>query len=216
MAATKSKFYTVWVGKNPGVYATWQECLEQISGYNGAKYKAFPTKQEATVALTVGPQEYIQYKAKGTDKTVRTSAKRNSNSANPIIPSISVDAACSGNPGIMEYQGVDTGTKELIFHQGPFKGGTNNIGEFLALVHALALLKKHNNPLPVYTDSLTARTWVKNKKVKTTIERNAKTEPLFDMIDRALVWLQNNDYTTKILVWDTVNWGEIPADFGRK
>lgn len=42
----------------------------------------------------------------------------------------------------MEYRGVDTKTRKQIFIQGPFEEGTNNIGEFLAIVHGLALLKK--------------------------------------------------------------------------
>jgi len=58
-----------------------------------------------------------------------------------IIPSISVDAACAGNPGILEYQGVNTATKEVLFKRGPFPVGTVNLGEFLAIVHGLSYLK---------------------------------------------------------------------------
>ena len=52
-----------------------------------------------------------------------------------------VDAACSGNPGPMEYQAIDLATGAQVFHFGPLHG-TNNIGEFLAIVHALALLDR--------------------------------------------------------------------------
>ena len=52
-----------------------------------------------------------------------------------------VDAACSGNPGPMEYQAIDLATGAQVFHFGPMHG-TNNIGEFLAIVHALALLDR--------------------------------------------------------------------------
>jgi ribonuclease HI len=133
-----------------------------------------------------------------------------------ISNSISVDAACSGNPGLMEYRGVHTVSREEIFRQGPHKDGTNNIGEFLALVHALAFLKKMQSNTPIYTDSRTAMAWVRNKKVKTTLNKTAKNANLFDMMDRAIKWLKSNTYTNKIIKWDTKNWGEIPADFGRK
>ncbi len=131
--------------------------------------------------------------------------------------SISVDAACSGNPGIMEYQGVETNTKRRLFHQGPFRDGTNNIGEFLALVHGLGYLKKHGyDSVPIFTDSVTAMAWVRNKKAKTKLDRTAHNAILFDLIERAENWLKTNTYNNPILKWDTENWGEIPADFGRK
>lgn len=126
-----------------------------------------------------------------------------------------VDAACSGNPGPMEYRGVHIPSGRQIFHFGPVQG-TNNIGEFLAIVHALALLKQKNSAMPVYSDSRTAQIWVQKRKCKTTLKRNEQTEPLFAIIARAERWLQNNTWTNPILKWDTENWGEIPADFGRK
>ena len=117
----------------------------------------------------------------------------------------------------MEYRGVETKTKKEIFRQGPFEDGTNNIGEFLALVHALALLKKKGLDLyPIYTDSRTAISWVKNKKIKTTLIKNKKNAPLFDMMERALDWLNKNSFKNPVIKWETENWGEIPADFGRK
>lgn len=134
-----------------------------------------------------------------------------------VSKSISVDAACSGNPGIMEYRGVKTISGDQIFHRGPFKNGTNNIGEFLALVHALALLKKKNREdLAIYTDSKTAMAWVRNKQVKTTLKRTKDNKELFELVERAIIWLKKNTYSTQIIKWDTSNWGEIPADFGRK
>ena len=133
-----------------------------------------------------------------------------------VIPSISVDAACAGNPGVLEYQGVNTETKEVLFFRGPFPLGTVNLGEFLAIVHGLAYLKKNNCPFPIYSDSRTAISWVKKKAIKTNLERNSTTEELFKMVDSALEWLHKNLYATKILKWETEDWGENPADYGRK
>ncbi|MBK8078903.1 MAG: hypothetical protein IPK25_00625 [Saprospiraceae bacterium] len=117
----------------------------------------------------------------------------------------------------MEYRGVETSSGREIFRVGPYPEGTNNIGEFLALVHALALLKKVNKPdMVIYSDSVTAMAWVRNKKIKTNLNRTEKNKPVFELMERALDWLQANTFTQKIMKWETEKWGEIPADFGRK
>jgi ribonuclease HI len=131
------------------------------------------------------------------------------------LNALAVDAACSGNPGQMEYRGVYIGSGTQIFHFGPVYG-TNNIGEFLAIVHALALLKQKNSDLPIYSDSHNALLWVKQKKCKTKLTRDNSTEELFRLIERAERWLRTNTYTNRLIKWETQQWGEIPADFGRK
>ena len=127
-----------------------------------------------------------------------------------------VDAACSGNPGPMEYQAIDLQTGYRVFHFGPVHG-TNNIGEFLAIVHALALCWNqglHNKT--IYSDSYNAILWVQKHKCKTTLERNPKTEQLYQIIARAEKWLQTHNFHNPIIKWETSKWGEVPADFGRK
>lgn len=206
MVKTK-KYYVVWVGSKPGIYSDWSECQQQIKGFPNAKYKSFKTLSEAETAFK---GSYIDYEG-GKNKR----AKRDLEGVN--WRSISVDAACSGNPGTMEYRGVDTQSGEEIFRQGPYQDGTNNVGEFLALVHALALLKKQNKPnLTIYSDSRTAMAWVRNKKAKTTLNKNSKNAQIFNLIQRAELWLQTNRPSNPILKWETEKWGEIPADFGRK
>lgn len=204
----KKKYYVVWAGASTGVFNSWGECEAAIKGFDGAKYKSFPTLEEAVEAFRGNPNDYFKKKAQTTVKHARKDI---------VWESISVDAACSGNPGDMEYRGVDTRTGQQIFHQGPFKLGTNNIGEFLAIVHALALLGKHGkHDTPIYTDSKTALAWVRKKKPNTQLVRNAKNEVLFELMDRASRWLENNAYRNPLLKWQTEDWGEIPADFGRK
>ena len=212
--AKGKKFYTVWEGHEPGVYDSWTECQRQIKGFPGAKYKSFKSQQEAEDAFL---EPYSNHISKSGLKKSKTQLIPISSNDQIVKFSISVDAACSGNPGIMEYQGVWTEDGSPIFHQGPFKGGTNNIGEFLALVHALAWLQKHKmSSIPIYTDSRTALAWIRNKAVKTSLKKTKENQILFELIDRAIYWLKNNKYDTTILKWDTKNWGEIPADFGRK
>lgn len=205
----KRKFYVVWKGHKPGIYNSWDECKTQINGFTGAVYKSFEDKTIAEKAFKSKPHLYM-----GNNKA--NALKPDTKIGLPIKNSISVDAACSGNPGILEYQGVQTANKKLLFHLGPFPEGTVNIGEFLALVHGLAFLKKHNSDIPIYSDSVTAMKWVRDKKVKTKLERNSKNETLFQLVDRGIEWLKNNSYPNKIIKWETSVWGEIPADFGRK
>jgi len=203
----KEKWYVVWKGIEPGVYRTWAECKQQIEGFENARYKSFETQVQAVEAFRSNYSKYI-----GNKKTTVSGG----NSPTIITNSLSVDAACSGNPGKMEYRGVYTETGEEIFHIGAFEEATNNIGEFLALVHGLALLKKQNSGIPIYSDSVNAIKWVKNKKCKTLLKPCEANEPVFDLLRRAEKWLNDNTYQNPIFKWETDKWGEIPADFGRK
>mgnify|MGYP004532984521 FL=1 len=206
------KYYTVWKGVNPGVYDSWTDCQLQIKNYKGALYKSFATREEAEVALNSPAHHYLHPREK---------RGHTSHGAKKQLPEnfdtncLAVDAACSGNPGPMEYRGVYLLTGQEIFHYGPVYG-TNNIGEFLAIVHGLALLKKQGLNMTIYSDSRNALNWVKQKKCKTKLERTERTEQLFQMIERAEKWLRENTYTMPVLKWETEQWGEVPADFGRK
>ena len=137
---SKKKFYVVWNGHKKGVFTSWKVCKKQIDGFEGAQYKSFADLNEAEIAAT---KNYADYIGKNTKKPT-LSASEKASYGTPNLESISVDAACSGNPGKMEYRGVLTHNKKQIFIMGPFKKGTNNIGEFLALVHGIALLKSKN------------------------------------------------------------------------
>lgn len=213
MSTKKKKYYTVWKGHKTGIFEKWDDCKAQINDYQGAQYKSFETFEAARKALNGNYRDYIgkskSFKSDLTEIQLKKIGQPNFNS-------ISVDAASSGNPGIMEYRGVDTKTKKQLFIQGPFPEGTNNIGEFLALVHGLAFLKKHDSRRIIYTDSKIAMSWVKKKTCNTKLPRNAKNEKLFELVDRAINWLKTNTYNTTIVKWETKAWGEIPADFGRK
>jgi ribonuclease HI len=212
--ATKKKFYVVWEGRTPGVYSSWDTCKKNIEGFAAAKYKSFTSKAEADTAFKSHYSNHISAFSKGAKKTLKISHPP---THNPIRDSISVDAACSGNPGKMEYKGVDTTTKTELFIMGPYADGTNNIGEFLAIVHALAYLKKCELPNKIiYSDSQIAIGWVKKKKCGTKLAETSKNAILFELIDRAESWLQNNTYKNPIHKWETEIWGENPADFGRK
>ena len=200
----KNKFYVVWVGNKTGVFESWVDCQLAVKNYKGSKYKSFIEKNEAGKAFLEGYELYYKKNYSHDKDTI------------PTNNAICVDAASSGNPGIMEYQGVDILTKKVLFKKGPYKNATNNIGEFLALVHGIAYLEKTKKSKIIYSDSKTAISWVKKKKCKTTLKKNSENKEVFELISRAIKWLNENKYDVNILKWETKLWGEIPADFGRK
>ena len=211
MAKKKQKYYVVWEGNTPGIYNSWTACQLQIKGYPNAKYKSFGSREEAEQAYGGNPLDFFN-KNKGTKPVISEAARQAI-----IWDSWSVDAACSGNPGDLEYRGVDTQTWIEIFRVWPLKMWTNNVGEFLALVHALALLQREGKPdYPIYSDSRIAMGWIKQKVVKTKLKRSRANAPLFDLMNRGVSWLKNNSFRNPIHKWETKVWGEIPADFGRK
>jgi len=200
----KQKYYVVWKGKNPGVYDSWQKCQQEIKNIKGAQFKSFDNIKKADNAYSIGYDEY---------KKINPIINEGDG---PNLDSISVDAASSGNPGKMEYRGVDTKTKKVLFKMGPFNNATNNIGEFLALVHGVAMMEKESDKKIIYSDSITAISWVRKKRCQTKLKKNKENEEVFDLIARAILWLKKNNYSIIIKKWETKSWGEIPADFGRK
>lgn len=213
----KPKFYVVWDGHSPGVYKTWAECQNQISGYSNARYKSFESLAKAQQAFT---EDAGQYWGKGEKKKGKATPSQKSldelGELGVELDSVCVDAACKGNPGALEYQGVELSSGIDLFHQGPYAEGTVNIGEFLAIVHALALLKPKRPEQVVYSDSKIGMSWVKQGKCKTKLTKNVANRRLFQLVRRAETWLGENGVTNPILKWKTKEWGEIPADFGRK
>jgi len=209
MAKRNSKYYVVWKGRKTGIFTSWAECEKQVKGFEDAQYKAFDSKAEAEKAFKAN---YTDYKGKSASH-----GKWKEASVKPILPSICVDAACSGSPGKLEYRGVDTESGKEIFRVGPFPDGTNNVGEFLTIVHALTWLVKNKKRWPVYSDSENAISWVYTGECKTKLKHTGRNAPLFVMIRSAENWLAENELDDDaVLKWDTELWGENPADFGRK
>jgi len=206
----KTRYYVVWKGRKTGIFSSWAECAAQVSGFEGAEYKAFDTRSAAEAAFKAVYADYKGKRIVELDERVLRAFGR------PIAESYCVDASSIGNPGRMEYHCVHTTTRKELFRQGPFENGTNNVGEFLAIVHALSLFKERGWKYPLYSDSATAILWVRIKKCKTKLPRDDKNGPIFDLIARAEDWLQKNTYDIPVLKWETHAWGEIPADYGRK
>jgi ribonuclease HI len=236
----QARYYVVFVGREPGIYGDWPSCRVQVEGFPSAQFRSFPTAAAAQAAWADAGGDPVPLDEPGdpvslelldddglldasaslTEREVAGPRARSALAglceAGPPAGSIAVDAACSGNPGPMEYRGVDIETGVQLFHVGPMQG-TNNIGEFLAIVHGLAWLAQQGRRGPLYSDSTIAIGWVGRAAAKTTLPRNAATEQAWQLLARAQQWLRRAPYhAVEIRKWPTRRWGEIPADFGRK
>ncbi|MDE6145400.1 MAG: ribonuclease H family protein [Muribaculaceae bacterium] len=213
--APRRKYYVVWQGLSPGIYDSWEECQAQVEGFSGARYKAFPDIESATAAFRGSYEDQATL-------LIAMSKRKPTASIFGEFPEIrsdawAVDGACSRVPGPIEYQCVEVANGQTVFHVGPLAGGTNNIAEYLALVHALALLdQRGDHSRPIYSDSRTALAWLRNRHSKTTLERTPENAKVFELLQRADRWVATHQLFNPVLKWDTENWGEIPADFGRK
>ncbi|MDI4645287.1 ribonuclease H [Cohnella hashimotonis] len=219
------KYYVVWEGGAPGVYDSWPACQAQVSGRKDAKYKSYGSKPEAERAYREG---WKKHWGQGGSKGASGASPKSAGAGEklPLSPeqaageidfdSVSVDVGTRGNPGPVEYRGVDTRTGDVLFSVGPIEKGTNNLGEFLAIVHALAYLKQKGSAKTIYSDSRTALKWLRQKEVVTTLPRDDSTFEIWALVDRALSWLRVNTYPNKVLKWETERWGEVKADYGRK
>ena len=127
--------------------------------------------------------------------------------------------------GPVEWQGC-------INHQGKWKMctksslydlGTNNIGEFLAIIEALMAKKTGELSFnALYSDSQTALVWLASGRANPKSPEKISSE-LLEACDDARVWLNENSEWVQglcsdglIRQWNTKEWGENPADFGRK
>lgn len=203
------KHYVVWVGRTPGIYSDWASAKAQIENFEGARYKGFPTRELAEQAFATEPAPLPAFLTHRRTEPGPTTEK-------PLDNAIAVDAACAGNPGVMEYRGVSLWDKKELFHH-KYEVGTNNIGEFLAIVEGLARLKQAGaTDVTLYSDSMIAIGWVRAGKCRTKLELTPRTAELLDVVRRAEAWLAANGISNTIVKWPTDVWGEIPADFGRK
>lgn len=219
--SNNSKFYVVWSGRNIGIFDNWQDCLDSVKQYKGAIYKAYRTKEEAQAAFMQDPKLAINSSKpkKEASNTSKTANKKTNKEASAHVPTtgIAVDGAASGNPGPSEYQAIDLATGEVFFKVPPFMA-TNNIVEFLAIVHAMALLMQKNRTDTIYSDSKIAIKWINTGKCATTIPCNEKFSQAHQLIERAEKWLSLHpkEMRPQLVKWETDSWGENPADYGRK
>ncbi|MDE6526846.1 MAG: ribonuclease H family protein, partial [Muribaculaceae bacterium] len=199
MSQHKNRYYVVWAGLEPGVYDSWQECQLQVTGFKGARYKSYPSRDEAVAAYRGDPREEL-----GLIKSILTHAPKAVAPAGETGPAhwislsgvrpeaIAVDGACAGNPGRMEYRAVRLIDGAEVFRVGdkdPLTG-TNNIAEYLAMIHLAALLAKAGDTTtPIYTDSNNTLAWLRKGRSNTSLPETPATAKTLELLRRADAWL---------------------------
>jgi hypothetical protein len=118
------------------------------------------------------------------------------------------------NPGIFKYRLVNIETKEVIFEKIISGNCTNNLAELLGAVHAIGYNTANYLNLPVYTDSQTALSWIRKKLIKT--KHIVTDAELQEELDIALKYIKTLSKAEHPLLWNTVAWGQIDADYGAK
>lgn len=66
----KKNFYAVLVGRESGIFTSWEECSAQVTGYSGALFKGFSTVAEAESYLGIVPVKLPQLQASLSDVVV--------------------------------------------------------------------------------------------------------------------------------------------------
>lgn len=113
----------------------------------------------------------------------------------------------------MAYKGFNESTNKWIF-KVKYKGYcTQNVADFMAIVHALHYCKINNIDLPIYNDNLVAIKWVKDKKVNSLLIKTKENHELFQSFENALVILKQNDFLNPILFWKKKELGNIKNPF---
>lgn len=128
-----------------------------------------------------------------------------------FLGGIATDAAHSSSNKLTHYWGIELQSGDELFIEN-IGNQTVNIAEFLAVVHAAKfIIETDYNPKIIYTDSITALTWFKNKQ---TASRKRYVE-----LKKAELFLKIMSFQVgqiEVRHWNNRSWGEIPADFGNK
>lgn len=124
---------------------------------------------------------------------------------------IATDGAHSTKERLTRYRAVDLSSGLELFNRS-IGNKTNNIGEFLGIVEAVKYILRHPEaPRIIYSDSITAITWYRNKQVASSRRSDElRTAEIFLKIYAVKI------EDIQVLHWDNAEWGETPADFGNK
>lgn len=212
---SKNKFYVVWKGRETGVFTDWTEVSKLIKGFRNAEYKGFANKESAELEFQLGSPS-----GRSKINEVKVSEKPEGASSKTKAPDyecLTVDGSYLGSKNMMQYRCVWNASGEEVFGTKPILGGNQNIAEFLALVGAMkyrVVTKQYD--LHIYSDSKTALSWVRNKKIKSTYDLGQLDEIVQNRIYGALEFISKSGVAKNLFKWESALWGEIPADYGRK
>jgi hypothetical protein len=231
-------FYAVHVGRVPGIFASWDQCLEQVYRYPGAKYKKYSTLAEAENALANGPGDYYAARSKGSlclsPSSIITSASAKQESiihpgatplALPNEPALCVHVSLNQETGRFWYSYNWTGAserKELVpfTKDNCYQGITKELAEFDALVYGIKYLMKKGLPYPLYTENKPAKNFAEACYFLQVAEPDMtgangqalKADPdLYDHIADQIDWLGYQRPLNHVEFWNEETMGKSPA-----
>jgi len=212
------KYYVVRNGKKKWIFDSWDETKVIVEWFQNAKYKSFDDYDIAKKSFDMWYDVFFGQR----DKKVKKDKKEIIKNKKILTPSICVDASCMGNPGNLQYQIVDTGNLCNIYKSPIFEHWTQNIWEYMAIVHWMMILSENDfykKYKIIYSDSNTAISWIVNKKPKTSLIRDIYNIKLKNQFEKTNKWLLENTEKIKniqVIKRETKYRWEILADFGRK
>ena len=157
-----NKYYAVKVGKNPGIYMTWDECKEQVNKYPKAEFKSFTTMEEAHAFME--------------NKTVEVEIDSKDTAVAYVDGSFNVDTMVYGYGVVMMYHGREeyykgSGNEENM------SAMRNVAGEILGATYAMKYAYDHDiKNLVIYHDYEGIAKWClgewKTNKLETQTYKN--------------------------------------------
>ena len=186
--------YAVWQGRRTGIFTKWEEARAQIDGYPSPGFAAFLSRAEA-------------------ERELEERRRLLAPAGPPPEAGIAVDAACAGAVGPLEYRGIDLRTGETVFAEGPVDAGTNNLGEFLAIVRALEMLDRQEVSGPIWSESDVAIAWVGEGRHRSSVKPTDRNRELRRRLCRAELFLVDAPAPADVRRWRSDAWGAIPVEF---
>jgi len=140
------KYYAVARGRKPGIYRNWPDAQAQVSGFNGALYRGFPTLAEA--------EEWLKNPGRPARRdAVTKSGKSNDMKLAGEGVTIYTDGGSINNPGPGGFGIVQIYGDQRREMSGGFRLTTNNRMELYAVIFALRHLEHRDVPVTIFTDS---------------------------------------------------------------
>ena len=208
----KKNFYSVARGRNTGIFSAWfgpGNAESQIKGFEGARYKGFPTIEEARAWLK--SMESGSGSSSGKSSARKKSAAAASAAFREPVPEAGTvlmytDGGCSYNPGPGGYGVVILRDGQRLELSGGFRLTTNNRMELAACIEGLKTLETPSKVTVIsdskyLVDAATkgwARKWQKNGWMRTktdTAENYDLWEQLLDLCDKhsvEFVWVKGH------------------------
>lgn len=132
-----------------------------------------------------------------------------------VVDASVVKINSKNSAGLAEIRGVDISSGKIVFNKSISWRTTNNIAEYLAIYVGFLYVDSLGKDMVIYSDSTNAISWIRNGKCKTGFH---STDPKQQQNIIKAESRTTSDWKNvkSVRFWNNKEWGENPADFGRK